>query len=351
VRACFFAPVKNPALLRQVEFYAQDLRIVEELGFDVVLATRFSELRPADLYFVWWWQRAAVPVVLARALRRPAIVTGAFGHVYEDGSWDFDRRPRLEQRLMAFGLRHADANLFIAEIELRRVTSRLKVAAPRYCPLSIDTEAYSPGAMPREKLVFSIAWLHAENAVRKCVPEIIRAAALVRREVPDVRFVIAGEKVSGYPALERLAADLGVSSSITFAGIVDRAEKVDLMRRCSAYLQPTRSEGFGLAILEAMSCGAPVVTSPVGAVPEVVGDTAKLVDGTDPAAIAEAVLKLLRDPGEGEGLGRRARERAVTLYPYTRRKAQVAEVVDLVMKKRPRPARRPAEESGSAEGR
>jgi glycosyltransferase involved in cell wall biosynthesis len=72
------------------------------------------------------------------------------------------------------------------------------------------------------------------------------------------------------------------------------------MRECTVYLQPTRYEGFGLAILEAMSCGAPVVTSARGAVPEVVGDTAILVDGTSPMAIADGVLqylgnRLLRD--------------------------------------------------------
>ena len=55
-------------MLRRVEFYAQDLRILADLGFDVRIATKLTELRPADLYFVWWWTWAFFPVLITRLL-------------------------------------------------------------------------------------------------------------------------------------------------------------------------------------------------------------------------------------------------------------------------------------------
>ena len=94
------------------------------------------------------------------------------------------------------------------------------------------------------------------------------------------------------------------------------------------YLQPTRYEGFGLAILEAMSCGAPVVTSPCGAVPEVVGDTALLVDGASPPNIAEGILQYLGDPSLRETMGRQARQRAVDRFQYAKRRDKMIALID-----------------------
>ncbi len=65
---------------------------------------------------------------------------------------------------------------------------------------------------------------------------------------------------------------------------------------CEAFVFPSLYEGFGLPVLEAMQCGAPVITSNVTALPEVAGDAALLVDPTDPEAIAQAIRRVLTDP-------------------------------------------------------
>jgi glycosyltransferase involved in cell wall biosynthesis len=97
------------------------------------------------------------------------------------------------------------------------------------------------------------------------------------------------------------------------------------------YLQPTRYEGFGLAILEAMSCGAPVVTSPRGAVPEVVGDTALMVDGTSPEAIADGLLQYLENPSLREAMGQKARRRAVERFTYVERRDKMIPLIERLM--------------------
>jgi glycosyltransferase involved in cell wall biosynthesis len=86
-----------------------------------------------------------------------------------------------------------------------------------------------------------------------------------------------------------------------------------------------------VAILEAMSCGAAVLTSAVGAVPEVVGECAEIVVGESPSSIAAGVLRLLNDPDRRTELGRLGRSRALAAFSYEQRKAQLSRVVDDVL--------------------
>jgi glycosyltransferase involved in cell wall biosynthesis len=84
---------------------------------------------------------------------------------------------------------------------------------------------------------------------------------------------------------------------------VTRQELVSLYRRASALVFPSLYEGFGQPPLEAMACGCPVACSNAGALPEVVGDAARLFDPHDPAAIAAAVRDVLDAPAEWQRLG------------------------------------------------
>ncbi len=84
---------------------------------------------------------------------------------------------------------------------------------------------------------------------------------------------------------------------------------VDLLQRASALVFPSLYEGFGLPPLEAMACGCPVACSNAAALPETVGDAARLFDPHDPRAIADAVLDVLADPDPWVERGSHARPR------------------------------------------
>lgn len=319
---CFFARVPNVNALRQVEFYAQDLQILRELGFDVRIAIRPQDIRPADLFFVWWWSSGSIPVWIANRLRRPAVVTGTFDHS------DYQRRPPWQQLLMQYTLRSARVNVFVSDLERTLIPRLFRTCNPHYVPHIVDTTVYVPGRRERERFIFTVAWMQTLNARRKCLPELLQAAAYICKTHADVRFVIAGERGSSYPGLAAQVRELGIQDRVDFLGSISRERKIELMQRCAVYLQPSRYEGFGLAILEAMSCGAPVVTSPAGAVPEVVGDAAVLVDGTIPERIAEALDDLLAHPDRRLALSQQARVRAESSFPFARRRKDLGEILE-----------------------
>jgi glycosyltransferase involved in cell wall biosynthesis len=289
-RVCFFAKVPSRAVLDRVEFYAQDLAMLDAVGFDVHVATRTSEIRPADLYFAWWWTWAFVPLLHPFRRGAPVVVTGTFDW------WNFPTRPVHERALLRYALRAAAANVFHSQRECAAMAREAVVTRPLHIPPAIDTARYRPAGQRDGTTIFTLATMRHWNAQRKSIPELIRAAPLVHAERPDVRFVIAGDYEPAYPAL---AAEVGASDYITFPGILSTEAKIRHMQTCAVYLQPSRFEGFGVAIAEALACGAPVVTSAVGEVPDVVGDAARFVDGTDPSDIARGVLDTLAAVTDG----------------------------------------------------
>ena len=325
-KACFFVEGVGAEALNRIEFYAQDIQILTDAGFEIEFVSKLQNLRPADLFFVWWWTWALAPIAYAKLIGRPVLVTGVLDVNY------YRPRPWWHKVGMRRAFALADANVFCSEMELREIPRMFPVKNPSFIPLTVDHVAYTPGGERSDSLVVTVGWLQQPNATRKCLAEVIRAAALVHEKRPDVRFVVAGAKGNWAEDAAALVSELGATDYIELPGAISRDDKIRLMQDCAVYLQPTRYEGFGLAILEAMSCGAPVITSPEGAVPEVAGDAARFVDGASPHSIAEGLLQCLDSPALREQMSQRARRRVVEKFQYVERRDKMIALIDHLMR-------------------
>lgn len=124
-----------------------------------------------------------------------------------------------------------------------------------------------------------------------------------------------------FPPLRPLVDQLGLRDHVRFVGLA-RDEIVGLYSGCSLFVYPSRYEGFGLPVLEAMACGAPVACSSASSLSEVAGDAAILFDPDDEAQMAEAIARGLGEPGLAErGMARAAeltweKTAAATLQAY-----------------------------------
>lgn len=101
-------------------------------------------------------------------------------------------------------------------------------------------------------------------------------------------------------------------AAVEFLGRVSDGELVELYRGAAAFLDPSLFEGFGYGVLEAMSCGAPVVASDTTSIPEIVGDAGLLCDPRSPDDLAAALRRVLDEPGLAEELRHRGLERAAS---------------------------------------
>ena len=173
----------------------------------------------------------------------------------------------------------------------------------------VDTARFQPGeksqrivdrySLANRRVLLTLARLDK----RKGQDMMIGALPAIRQAVPEVVYLIVGEGSYG-DTLRKLVVDLRLEDSVIFTGAVSEAEAVELYRTCDVYAMPNRTtedgdtEGFGLVFLEAGACGKPVIGGRAGGVPDAIKheSTGLLVDGTSTAAIANACIRLLRNP-------------------------------------------------------
>jgi alpha-1,3-rhamnosyl/mannosyltransferase len=192
-----------------------------------------------------------------------------------------ERFPRLEGRLAVVSPA-CDPELFRPRpaAEVRATLERL--AAPRPYLLYV-------GALAPHKNVGAVLRLAARHS--------------------DLGVVVAGPDKGAEAGLRGLAAELGLGARARFLGYVDDRDKADLMAGAELFVFPSRHEGFGLPVLEAMACGTPVLCSDRGSLPEVLGDGGLAVPPDDAEALAAAAATLL-DSTERVRAGRRALARS-----------------------------------------
>ena len=168
-------------------------------------------------------------------------------------------------------------------------------------PLWIDTAAIRATAVSevtepagRPRLLFI-----GQLTPRKGYDLLVRALPAVLQAHPTtVLGIVSGLNPADRAAMEQSAAELGVAHAIHFLGRVADDHLINLFRSSDLYVTPTRYEGFGLTLLEAMAGTCPVVTSDIPVVDEIIehGVNGWLVRYNDPAALADGIIHLLAAP-------------------------------------------------------
>jgi glycosyltransferase involved in cell wall biosynthesis len=145
---------------------------------------------------------------------------------------------------------------------------------------------------------------------RKNIEGLLAAFAEVRRSHPRLALVIAGKRQWRVGGIDKVLQNLDIEAQVHFTGYVADADLPGLYGGAAAFVFPSLYEGFGLPVLEAMACGAPVITSNVSSLPEVAGDAALLIDPRNSGAIATAIRRVLEDPHVASTLRLRGLARA-----------------------------------------
>ncbi len=307
------------ANLKKFEYYKQDIDALRALGHEVVICTRFVKI-PArfDAMFVWWWTHALLPVLLCRILKRPCIITGTFNFRFPedfDGQ-DYFRRPYWQRLLIKLAVKHCGLNLFVSQLELEQCSKYFELNNAGYFPHCLHDDYLKGPSTERRRAVFNLAWCGKQNLVRKGIPELLSAVRLLKDRGVDVQVYLAGLQGDGKAYLLGTIQRLGIENEVHYLGSVTREEKIRMLRENEIYVQPSHYEGFGLATLESMGCGACVIVCDVGAVREVVGECGLYVPPSSPEELAVVIEKVLHDSVLRQRLQNSATERAKSLFTF-----------------------------------
>ena len=285
-------------------------------GRYLAIPDRARRLAPHDAYHVADHSYAH----LARWL--PAGRTGVFCHDADAFRSLFDpreRRPawfRALSRHVLSGLQRA-AVVFHSTLAVRAELERHGLVDPArlvHAPYGVAPEFTPDGPGPRDSLAGRRYLLHVGSAApRKRLDLLLDAFARVRREVPDLLLVQVGAVLG--PALRAQLHALDLSGALVQPPPLSRPELAALYRGAALVLLPSDAEGFGLPVLEALACGAPVLASDLPVLREVAGDAARYAPPGAAGAWADLTLAIL-DGRSPPGPPRTERLRQVAKFTW-----------------------------------
>lgn len=325
MKICFFCKIQERKKLFLVEFYNQDICILKKIDPNLTIATKYSEIDwSADLIFVWWWTYASYPVFLSKILRKKVLITGTFNYKCPMASRDYFRRPIWQRLLIKYSIKYSNINILVSKNEYDQIVKDWSLNNLVYSPHGVNTKKYTCGEYKnRTNTLFTISWISKENAKRKCLYEIIDSMEILRHR--NLHLNIAGHEGDAIEDILSYIKNKGLDDCITFLGTITEEEKIRYLQECKFYLQPSRYEGFGLAIAEAMSCGAIVVTTDVGEVKTVVGNCGIILDDVSPMSIANTVIDYINKDLYEMSIS--ASSRINELYSMKRREREIVEIV------------------------
>lgn len=306
---CFFLNVPDGEDARRFielrAFYSNDIRGLEAIFDEVVVVRSIWQViwhRP-DVWYCWWWGHSLVPCIWGLVCRTPVYVTGAFDY---DSAVEFGFKSNyvssgwLKRLVIRLTLKLASRCIFVSNFDAQKVTRNFKIRDWTVLPHSVDLNDFDYKYREKSKSTESSkyfvtgCWLEKQNVVRKGVETSIRSIGRLRDEGnTEVKLFIYGPFGNALEPLNSLIESLELQGRVLLMGSISQKHKISLLATCLGYLQPSLHEGFGLAALEALAMGVPVIATRQGGLAEVLGDFSYVVDPLRDDQIANKIIDIL----------------------------------------------------------
>lgn len=227
-----------------------------------------------------------------------------------------NRIPGLFRFLMMETGRRADRIIAVSECSRRDILQELRVPDEQrhrvvVVPNGVAGEFFAVKRPPRSKEAPRVILYVGRHDPYKNLTGLVEIFGEVRKQcATDVRLRVIGTPDARYPEPQQRAHALGLMPWIEWSGYVGGRALAEAYAAADVFVLPSRYEGFGLTVLEAMACGTPVVCSNRASLPEVAGDAAVLCDPDDVRGFAAAIVRVLTEERFADELVARGRARA-----------------------------------------
>jgi len=275
-----------------------DTEVMHNIAFPKFLRTLHADLYHIPLNSVAWW------------MPQPYVLT-----IHDMSTLLFPAhrsfRNRMHEQRFRRGALRAARVIAVSNSTRRDVETVLHVPAARIRTIysapdpafSTEVDGEDRDSLTLERYSIRRPFILYAGTIRpqKNIPRLIEAFAVLRGELEnhpefrDLRLVIIGDELSKYPGVRRAVVSSRVENFVRFLGFVPLDTLRVFYRAAAAFAFPSLYEGFGLAPLEAMACGTPVVASNLPSLVEAVGDAAELVSPDNVFDIARGIRDVLLD--------------------------------------------------------
>ncbi len=290
--------------------------------------------KPDIIHAHWILPQGFTAALAGKLLKIPVVITAHAGDV-------FPLNKPLFRMLSKFSLNAASAvtvNSSFTKAAVEKIASR----TAKVIPMGVDLKLFSSstasaaaairkkcGVGRNEKMLLFVGRLAEKKGVRY----LIAAMASVLKRYPNCKLVIVGDGPEK-AALAGQSQQLGLSSSVVFAGSIPNQQLPSFYRAADVFVLPSivdksgDTEGLGVVLLEAIAAGTPVVASKVGGIPDIVIDnkTGLLAEQKNPGRLAAAITSLLESPQLGKRLAASARKHIEKAYSWDRVAGQFASI-------------------------
>ena len=274
------------------------------------------ERRPTRLI----WEQVRAPALASRLnidvwhgphytmparLSVPATVTVHDMTFFDHPEWHERSKVAFFTSMLRVSARRARSLIAVSEHTADRLRAVLHPSAPVVvAPHGVDHDRFRPAPRGDADDLALLAHLGIRPPYlafagtlepRKDIPTLVDAFSRIAPGRPELRLVLAGRDGWGATAVRDAAANSGVTTSILRPGWFPGSALPAFFRQSEAVVYPSLEEGFGLPALEALACGAALVTTSGSAMAEVVGDAALLVDPADTPALAATLARVIDD--------------------------------------------------------
>jgi glycosyltransferase involved in cell wall biosynthesis len=285
--------------------------IARKVGYDLDAFARSYPLRAAVQpgRITHLTSQTLATLLLTQRLPRPVVVTvhDILPYLLRDDPELSVYRHRLDRTMDSLamrGLKHADRLIADSAFTRQTLIDELGIDGSRIdvVHLGVDTSTFKPMTVPGEFLRryrlaagTPYALFVGSEDPRKDLPTLLRAMAIVRESRPEIELIKVGAAAFGDQRERHLALSrkLGISDAVHWIDAVPESDLPLFYNLAKVFAFPSRYEGFGLPVLEALACGTPVVAADASSVPELTGDTATLVVPRNPGAMAAGILEAL----------------------------------------------------------